>query len=344
MIKVRNGLAYWACQFIGWGSYSAAAFAVVTAFIGWQSHVAVGFVLFFCYSIALTHLLRAVILRSQWTLLPPVRGLPRMFACAVAAGAVQVFLVVTVSWAQLGYNTFDTIAFVSAGTGIVFMTCAWTAIYAGVHWYRRYREAQLREVQSQLAQRQAELRALEAQVHPHFLFNALNVIRGTVAERPEKARDMITSLANLLRRSLRSDSSHLVPLAEEMAAVADYLALESARFEERIRVRVEVAEDAERCAVPAMLVQTLVENAVKHGISHLTTGGAVRIRGFRRDRSLIVEVENDGKLLESNGDGPHTGIANARDRLRLLCGDNSALELFETNGSVTARAVIPQPS
>src|SRR5262249_30909594 len=146
--------------------------------------------------------------------------------------------------------------------------------------------ARLRQMQSQLSLQQAELRALQAQVNPHFLFNSLNTIRGTLHDNPDQAESMITSLSNLFRRSLRPDGAQMILLGEEMEAVSDYLALESARFEERLKVCLHIQPEAERCAIPAMLVQTLVENAIKHGISRLPAGGIVSIRGSLENQCL----------------------------------------------------------
>jgi LytS/YehU family sensor histidine kinase len=222
------------------------------------------------------------------------------------------------------------------------VTCAWAAIYTGAQWYRRYRQAQLRDMQTQLSLRDAELRALQAQVNPHFLFNSLNTIRGTVRENPEQAEHMITSLSSLFRRSLRPVSARMIPLSEEMAAVSDYLDLESARFEERLQVRLEVSPEARPCPVPAMLVQTLVENAINHGIAKLPRGGIVRIRGAVEKKALVLVVENTGKLQEPNGNGAHTGLANSRERLRLLCGSDATLSLADDEGTVRVTVVIPQ--
>ena len=130
-----------------------------------------------------------------------------------------------------------------------------------------------------LALREAELRALEAQVNPHFLFNCLNTIRGMIVENPAHAQEMITRLANILRYNLRPDRLPTAPLAREVEVVSDYLALESARFEDRLNVKFAVDPEAAQILVPTMLVQTLVENALKHGIAHLPGGGDVLIRG-----------------------------------------------------------------
>lgn len=334
-MRLKDDWIYWTCQIAGWGSYSGIVFAVITSFIGWHTYIFVGFVLFFFYSIGFTHLLRLRIRKRRWLDLPASRGLPRILGGALAISAIEIPLVVAIAWILEGRNAFDRTGMLSMTWGVTFMTCAWTLVYVGVHWYRRY-------VEAQLSLQKAELRALQAQVNPHFLFNSLNMIRGAVDENPEQAQGMITSLANLFRRSLRSDGAQMISLAEEMAAVSDYLALETARFEERLEVRLKIHPAVERCTVPAMLVQTLVENAVKHGISKIPEGGVVIVRGSLENECLILEVQNTGRLRESDVDGTHTGLANARERLRLLCGGKASLSMADRNGTVAVKVVIPQ--
>ncbi len=341
-MNVNTNHLYWACQIIGWGGYSTVVFAVISFYSGWHGSTAIGFALFFLYSVALTHLLRGQILRRDWLMIPAAQGLPRIFGGAIGVGLVQAALVVALARVFAGPGAFDTAATAYTASGITFVTCMWAAFYVGISWYRRYRQAELREVQLQLTRRQAELRALQAQINPHFLFNSLNTIRGMVTEDPGRAQHMITSLASLFRRSLHSSSAQMVPLAEEMEAVADYLALEATRFEERLQVSLEVGEEAGKCAVPAMLVQTLVENAVKHGISSLPGGGTVRVLGIKDRECLVLKVENTGRVIEPDPHRAHTGLDNARERLRLFCGDRATLELADGGGTVTATVVIPQ--
>ncbi|HEY1760771.1 MAG TPA: histidine kinase [Bryobacteraceae bacterium] len=340
-MKLKINYLYWTCQILGWGGYSAIGFAITTFYIGWHPAVVVGFGLFLLYSIALTHLLRVQIKRRGWLLLPAVRGLPRIFGSAIFVGLIETILIVTLAQVLPGENSFDRTAIVSTAGGVTFVTCTWAAMYVGINWNRRYRQAQLREVQLQLTLRQAELRALQAQVNPHFLFNSLNTIRGMVVEDPARAQHMITSLASLLRRALQSSRAQLVPLADEMDAVADYLSLEATRFEERLQVSLEIDPDARKFTVPAMLVQTLVENAVKHGISQLSSGGTVCVRGIQNHDALVLEVKNPGKIRDPDPSGTHTGLDNARERLRLFYGDRATLELSESNGAVTATVLIP---
>ena len=341
-MSTRTNYAYWVCQIAGGGGYSAIAFLVATHFAGWHSSIAIGFGLFFLYSIVLTHLLRGQIRRRGWLLLPATRGLPRIFGGALGTGLVETVLVIVIARVLTGERAFDTIATASTAGGVTFVVCTWAACYVGIGWNRRCRQAELREVQFQLTLRQAELRALQAQVNPHFLFNCLNTIRGMVTENPERAQHMITSLASLFRRSLQAPGAQMVSLEEEMDAVADYLNLEATRFEERLHVSLEVDEEARRCPVPAMLVQGLVENALKHGISRLPAGGTVRVQGAREGESLVVRVENTGTIREPDPNVRHTGLENARERLRLFYGDRATLELSGRDGTVTATVVLPR--
>jgi LytS/YehU family sensor histidine kinase len=201
-----------------------------------------------------------------------------------------------------------------------------------------------RSREKELALRSAELRALEGQINPHFLFNCLNSIRGLVLENPPLAQDLITRLASILRYNLHRDAAHTVPLESEMEVAADYLALESARFEDRLRITVAVEEAVSKLPVPPMLVQTLVENAIKHGIAPLPAGGELTLRAGLDNGCLVVEIENPGRLGGHKGDMPPLGLNNIRERLRLLYGGRASLELENRDGGRVAATVrIPRP-
>jgi LytS/YehU family sensor histidine kinase len=152
---------------------------------------------------------------------------------------------------------------------------------------------------------------------------------------------MLTRLANVLRHSLRRDMEHTIPLATEVEAVSDYLALEAVRFEERMRVRVTIDPAVEKCRVPPMLLQTLVENAVKHGIAQVADYGDLVVRVTQEGGSVRLEVENTGQLSDGSTNGTQLGLANTRERLRLLYGDRATLSLHGNPTTVTATVVIP---
>jgi hypothetical protein len=335
-MTARN-TAYWLCQTLGWGAYTAFALTFAVARTGWDSGIGIRYGLFFLYSIVLTHALRRVIRQREWLEWTPARAFPRLLGGVIAVGTAQVLLVVVVDFVlggslirlnQLQYVLVLWLSF----TGITFL---WCVLYVSI---RRYRGS----LQTQLALREAELRALEAQLDPHFLFNCLNSIRGMIAENQAEAQIMVTRLANILRYNLQRDRQHTVPLAREVEVVSDYLALESARFEERLRVEVEIEPGAAEIPVPTMLLQTLVENALKHGIRPLPAGGELLIRARVRQAVLAIEVENSGRVRDSPSDGAGVGLRNVRERLRLLYGGRAELQLTGgNNGRVQATVEIP---
>jgi LytS/YehU family sensor histidine kinase len=163
-------------------------------------------------------------------------------------------------------------------------------------------------------------------------------------EDPALAQEMITRFANLLRYNLRRDLNHTVPLATEVEIVADYLAIEGVRLEDRLRVEFAVSPEAGRIAIPAMLLQALVENAVKHGIATLPSGGDVMVRAGVDQDALRIEIENTGHLSEPKPGATCVGLRNTRERLRILYGGRASLDLRNGDGRVTATVVIPRHS
>ena len=226
--------------------------------------------------------------------------------------------------------------------GLSVIDTIWTILYLAVTTFRHSREVRTNEMRMKLALSNSELRALEAQVNPHFLFNCLNSIRGMISEDPTQAQDMVTRLANILRYNLQRDRHHTVPLASEVEAVSDYLTLEAIRFEERLRVHLEIDDAATQAAVPPMLLQTLVENAIKHGIEEISSGGDLFIRATLESDTLRIEVKNTGTLSDPRPGSTQIGLTNARERLRILYGERASLQLrARDEGSVIATVLIP---
>jgi two-component system sensor histidine kinase AlgZ len=180
------------------------------------------------------------------------------------------------------------------------------------------RAAERRLLEVQVTAREAELRALRAQLNPHFLFNSLNSISALVGPDPEAARRMCGLLGDFLRTSLALGARERVALAEELALAERYLSIEQVRFGERLAFERRVARDAERCQVPPLLIQPLIENAVKHGVADRVEGGVVTIEACRRGATLEVAVENpcDPEAPPRRGQG--LGLENVRQRLAAL--------------------------
>ena len=180
------------------------------------------------------------------------------------------------------------------------------------------RAAERRILETQVTAREAELRALRAQLNPHFLFNSLNSISALAAPDPEAARRMCQRLGDFLRQSLSLGGRERVSLGEELALADHYLAIEQVRFGARLVVDKRVDPDAFPCLVPPLLLQPLVENAVKHGVADRVEGGIIRIEAHRRGDALVIEVENprDPEAPPRRGQG--LGLENVRARLDAL--------------------------
>jgi LytS/YehU family sensor histidine kinase len=202
------------------------------------------------------------------------------------------------------------------------------------------RESRRRD--EQLAE--ARLLTLKAQIQPHFLFNTLNTIALMVRESPIKAERLITRLSELFRHALEGATIHEVPLADELRFAAAYLEIEAARFEERLRVEWEIDPGALEARVPHLILQPLVENAIRHGIAPRSAAGRLRVLARREEGKVRLEVEDDGVgLVEaSRPTASGVGLANVRARLAALYGPAGELALAPTpGGGVTATLVMP---
>jgi len=190
----------------------------------------------------------------------------------------------------------------------------------------------------------ARLHALQMQIQPHFLFNALNTVAMLArSENPERAADMTTRLAELLRELVVDAPAARVPLRDELNFVERYLSIERARYGERLRITVNAAQDALDVRIPRLLIQPLVENAVRHGLSGSTSSGAIDIAATRTDRWLTVQVSNDGAAPQRDAVAPleGVGLGNTRSRLRTLYGDAFELGFSHAAAGTTVTMRIP---
>src|SRR5215468_8069784 len=190
----------------------------------------------------------------------------------------------------------------------------------------------------------AQLDALRHQIEPHFLFNTLNAVAGLIREgRNDAAVNMIAGLSDLLRRVVNDSQRQEVPLGEELEFLQKYLDIQKARFAERLTLRVDVPEELCRARVPGLILQPIVENAVKHGIAKRTQGGAIEIGVERSDGMLTVSVYNDGPQLPADWDQSNGGIglSNVRTRLESLYGDGFELNMGNVGKGVKVSLSVP---
>ena len=188
--------------------------------------------------------------------------------------------------------------------------------------------------------KELELKTIKSHINPHFIFNALNSIRALVDENPERARTAITELSNILRSSMHAEKVETTTLEKELSIVKDYLALELIRFEKRLNIKYDIDEDTLDQPVPPMMLQTLVENAIKHGISKQINGGYINIISDFKDDYHELIVQNSGQL-NGNVNAEGFGIASTYDRLNILFGDKAKFELKNVEEMVQARIIMP---
>ena len=207
----------------------------------------------------------------------------------------------------------------------------WCSVYLGYHFLEERRRAEKESWRLAAALSRARLDALRAQVNPHFLFNALNSLRALIDENPPRARDAVTRLASILRYSLSTDSNATVPFGTELNFVMDYLELELLRFEDRLTVIKKIQPETLERPIPPMLLQTLVENAVKYGVSQ--NPGSVELSIYAAidpvDDRLCIRVDNTGHLGLERVASTGTGLRNARERLQRLFGGGAELQIAE---------------
>jgi len=280
-------------------------------------------------------------------------GAARVVASAIASAFLSsaVWLLLARGWMGLIVSlmgrpdvpgSFRTGAPTLFGFGVLLYLLAMAISYLAAA-FTVSRDAERRGLELQVLAREAELRALRAQIDPHFLFNSLQSISALTTADPAAARRMCLLLADFLRDTLALGARERIPLASELALARRFLAIEQVRFGARLRVDIRTPSDAEACDVPPLLLQPLVENAVTHGVAHVLDGGAVTIGAEKRPASLVLIVENPCDPDRPAGRGTGLGLRNVRKRLQSEYGDDAVLQAGESHGRFIARIEVPLP-
>ena len=338
---------YWIFQFTGWGLFTI-VYSLIAFYFLEQIHwkIVVGYASSSLTAIFLTHQYRWFIKKKKWIKFSFLR-----LALHIIIGS----LLVAVLWAAISIpineqffrieNDFKdenrTIGVVLLLFYMFVMIFGWSLVYFTFQFFFNYKSSEIEKWRLEAAVKDAELQALKSQINPHFIFNSLNNIRALIIEDPVKAREMITHLSGLLRYSVQFSNKEKVTLENELAVVENYLRLESIQFEDRLQYKIEVGPETLDYKIPPMVIQMLVENAIKHGISTLPEGGEIKIISHLENDALVVEVINTGQLRTEN-ETSGIGLKNATDRLKLLFGKLSDLRVQNLNENmVSARFTIP---
>jgi hypothetical protein len=286
---------------------------------------------------------------SFWYLvqaLPPGQAAPMRMTLiwlVAAVGSLGIWLAISFGWAQFlldpgeeypdGAMAMLPLLIFAGAIGILLAVLGHYLVAA----FQRSLIAEKRALEMQVLAREAELKSLRAQLDPHFLFNSLNSVAALIGNDTQAARQMCFLMAQFFRKSLTLARERSIPLSEEITLVETFLAIERVRFGERLRTKFDVADDVRNVAVPPLMLQPLVENAVHHGVAHLLEGGEVCVQARRREGLVEIVVENpcDPDRPPSRSTG--VGLNNVRSRIEALAGDRASVDVDarETNFRVS---------
>ena len=216
----------------------------------------------------------------------------------------------------------------------------WYGVYELMRMYQKDKKNKLEKAELKTNLKESQLNTLKGQINPHFMFNSLNNIRGLMLEDVDKSRDMITRLSEMLRYSLTQSKYDSIPVSDELEMIDNFIELSKIQFEDRLEYVEEIEDGYTEKQIPPMIIQLLVENALKHGISKLPDGGKVKLFVGEENRVFIIRVTNSGTL---NYDESSTklGLDNIRQRLDLQYGKEANFKLEEINNEVVATIKIP---
>ncbi len=322
---------YWLSQVGGWMLFSIINIIVVTSYEGITIQRFLLWILLGLLGISFTHFLRSIIKKNGWLNLSPKKIIPRVLISSLIIGAVMFVITyaLNVTFNITDLSKFKLITPFVVVFNLSSVVLVWCLIYFTVHYFENYQKAEIEALIWEAAVKDFELKTLKSQLNPHFMFNAMNSIRALIEENPEVAKNAITKMSNILRYSLKIERNETVPFEEEMKTVEDYLALESVRFEERLKYNINISPSSAKVEIPPMMIQTLVENGIKHGISKMQHGGEISINSKVIDSKLKILIKNTGKIIEDeikNSTG--FGLNNTRHRLNLLYGEEGKFNIY----------------
>lgn len=340
-LRIGKRELYWICQICGWALYGLYLGFMLGGSDSELDALVKDIVFTTSCLLLLSHLYRNYIVAHGWLRMLFGKLLVRI----VTASFLLSLTVIPIG--LLSIQTFDPgkldtalniEAVVSSALGGTFVFFCWSLCYFLYHYVSNYN----RNLKWEALINEFELNKLRSQLNPHFIFNALNSVRVLVDENPKKAKDSISQLSNILRSSLLMDKKKVISFEEELQIVKDYLALEGTRFEERLQTAIEVEKECLSYKVPPMMLQTLVENGIKHGVSKLKSGGSIQIRAFVKDGAMVCQIRNSGHYVAGKVEKEGYGLKSTIQRLDLLYRGRASFSIAnESDEVVLVEITIP---
>ncbi|HEY8558891.1 MAG TPA: histidine kinase [Pyrinomonadaceae bacterium] len=341
---MKNLSLFWTLQIIGWSGY------MLDRYLSAEGRFFPVYFIYLVVACALTFALRPVY-RKIWRRKPSILtiGLTAVLGSVIAA---YLWLILgEIVFAATGVRKFPVpekqslIAYLS-DTFVVslqhhkpFLFLSWSALYFGIKYWQSKKQEEENALRAEASAREAELKMLRYQLNPHFLFNSLNSASALIGENPPRAEKMINELSDFLRYSLVNTKNNSAALQDEIEALRNYLSIEQVRFEEKLRVKFDIAPETANFVLPNFLLHPLVENAVKYGMQTSEMPLRIEIRTEKKADKLIIEISNSGEWCRAthtptNGGGMNVGIENVKRRLAQFFPEHHRFQTFERDKKV----------
>ena len=346
--RKNQNVIFWILQFLGWGFINVISVFVLTKVSTELIVYSIVFGIFI--GIFSTSILRWYLKRNVNFEVFKVKDFIKvaisfLIACAIFGSLNYLFGYV---YAKYGpgltdqelqiFKMYD--GFVIQFVNSLFLIGAWTVTYLVIKLLLKLNRDRIERLQLNTNLKQAQLNTLKGQINPHFMFNSLNNIRGLMLEDVEKSREMLTKLSEILRYSLTKNNLNSISVREELEVVDNYIDLSKIQFEDRLQFLKNVEEDTLDLNIPPMIIQLLIENAIKHGISNLKRGGKIILEIKKSDGQVHIEVRNTGRLKVAEN-STQLGIKNIKQRLHLLYAQQASFTLEEEADEVVANVKMP---
>lgn len=337
---LKKAKIYWYCQFGGWFFFILIELLTYINVFGFTGGLLLNALANWIAGIVLTHFYRLIVIKANWLSLPLPKLIPRGVFMIILISIPLTFLNVFLDFYTLtetdANQTIDFSKEILSKINfsvlpIFFFNLSkyvflWAIVYHFFVYWEKLLKTETDKFELQAVLKETQYNNLKTQLNPHFLFNSLNGIRTLVDTDPQNAKEAITRLSNLLRGSLKMEKNKTVALGHELNIVSDYLAIEKIRFDDRLLVEMNIAPDTLKTNLPPMMLQTLVENSIKHGINNLKNGGTIKINSIVSGQNTIIQIINSGQYKPKQ-EILGLGIENTKERLRILFDEKASFSI-----------------
>ena len=342
MIQTGNR-NFWIAQIVGW-SIMAGSNLLVQNLAGFPKDLLLynsltpliaGFIL--------TSIYRYIIRKLDWKRWNLRKTLTFLFGSTFILTSVFMVCVFMVVRYVYGLHALTISTFLGNMFIFTLIILTWNLIYFSIHYFNNWNQAEIEKWKLAAEMKDAQLGSLRSQIKPHFVFNAINNIRSLILEDKEKAREMLLNFSDLFRYALKNTDQSKVELKDELEIVHQYLELLSIQYEDKLDYKIQVDDGLSTCQIPPMMLQLLVENAVKHGISQFKEGGSILIQIDQEEGCLHIKVQNTGSFNPAPGLGDKLGVGleNIKKRLELIYNGKASMQMSEIKDHVIASIKIP---